>query len=172
MNSSLTQEAWNEWYNMVYGYFYRRVNSRVEADELTSETLADFFMKDDLVENQKSYIFGIARNKLLKYIQSKTRLNQQKVDIDIYDENNEFEVSGDYYSSHYLAQVEDLKRCVERQLKDIDVEIVDMCISCEFSSERAAKELNMNSSNIRKRLSRAVHKLRDKCKQIWNSCTN
>ena len=39
-----TQQEYNHWYSRIYGYFYRRVNTEIDVRELTSDTLADFFL--------------------------------------------------------------------------------------------------------------------------------
>jgi RNA polymerase sigma factor (sigma-70 family) len=165
MPKPVTQQEWNHWYNLVYGYFFRRVNSRAEADELTSDTVTDFFLKDQEIDNPKAFIFGIARHKLYKHIDHKSK--RSVANLEDHAENLSYADVEEHYSDNYLAKTEDLKNCVERQLKPQDQDIVELCVVCEFSSERVADELSLNAPNVRQRLSRALKKLREKCREIW-----
>ena len=50
-----SQDDWNYWYDRVFSYFYRRVNTRFDAEELTAKTLNDFFLTSKEIENQKTH---------------------------------------------------------------------------------------------------------------------
>ncbi|GAB4146704.1 MAG: hypothetical protein OHK0017_07530 [Patescibacteria group bacterium] len=158
----LTQEEWNYWYSKVYGYFYRRLNSVHDVEDLTASTLNDFFLKED-VQNPQAMIWAIARNKFNAFLKSKYQ-QPGLVSLDMLE--NQI-VEDDVYSSHYMQKVENLKQCVENQLSDKDRRIVDLSINCEFNSHRIAEELEMSSTSVRQRLSRAIRKLKEKCRQIW-----
>jgi RNA polymerase sigma factor (sigma-70 family) len=165
----LTQNEWNYWYNLVFGYFYRRVNSRFDAEELTANTLNDFFLTDKQVENQKAFLWGIARHKFFDYLREKklkpTNLNLDQIEnslkdsVDLEDTNNPY----------FLARIENLKKCIKNHLKDLDQEIVDLVVSGDFKCSFVAKELGISHSNVRQRLSRAIKKLKQNCTKFWNN---
>lgn len=160
----VTQSEWNQWYNQVYGYFFRRLNNRFDVDELASDTVTEFFLKDFVPENPKAFIFGIARNKLYQYFDKKAK--NRVAELDGQAETLTCEAA-DSYSSFYLAKIAELRKCIQQQLSKQDQEIVELCVVCEFSSERVARELNLSPPNVRQRLSRALRKLRRECRDIW-----
>ncbi len=169
MTQLINQQEWNQLYNMIYGYFYRRINIRADVDELACETVTDYCLTEHEIENPKAFIFAIARNKLYKFIDQKNK--RKFISLDEQEENLTYAHIEDHYSDSYLAKIEDLKNCIKRQLKPQDQEIIELSIMCDFSSERVAKELNLQAPNVRQRLSRAIKKLRGKCRQIWLQTT-
>ena len=44
MNDSFSKSLWDEYYAKVYGYFYRRLDDKFLVEDLTAETLNDFFL--------------------------------------------------------------------------------------------------------------------------------
>jgi len=164
MNNTPTQTDWNYWYDMVYGYFYRRLNSRSEVDELTSETVTDFLLKNEEIQNPKALIFSIAKNKMKQFLYRKQRNAYTDFDQMSY---AQFNPQTDVYSNHYYHKIEQLKACIQRQLNTQDQEIVELCVQSDFSSKQASQMLQITSTNIRQRLSRALKKLREQCKNIW-----
>ena len=166
MSRKITQDEWNYWYDLVYGYFYRRVNSRADADDLTSETVSDFLMQLEKVKNPKAFVFGVAKNKLHKFIRRKVSY-PTTVALDYIDESALFDQAEYFYSEHYNEKISLLKQCIKKQLNKRDQKIIDLCITCEFSSQNVAKQLQITSVNVRQRLSRSVRKLKKKCKDIF-----
>lgn len=164
MPKLVTQNEWNERYNQVYGYFFRRLNNRADVDELTSDTVTEFFLKEIPIQNPKAFLFAIARNKLYQYIDKKS--HNQNTSFDDLTETISYDTV-DNYSNYYLSKTEELKKCIERQLKQQDKDIVELCIICEFSSQRVAEELKLKAPNIRQKLSRILKKLRNECRKIW-----
>ena len=158
----ISEEEYNEKYNMIYGYFYRRVSNRMIVEDLTVDTLSQFYTTEKQIENPKSYVFGIAKNKLREFIRSKSK-SEQVADVD----EVEVALSGEEYSHEYMSRLEHLKECVEKFTKDKDKELIELCIMCDFSRERVADELGMSYDNVRQRLSRAVKLLKNKCADAW-----
>lgn len=162
-NLSLTTESYNHWYTRIYGYFYRRLNTVTEVRELTVDTLADFFTYSKAIEDPKALIFKIAENKLKSYLRSKAK---QPLVEDIEDTKLKTKLS---YSGHYYYRTEILIDCARQSLKPKHFEVVELCVLCDFSSQRAAAELNLKPDNVRQILRRSLKKLREKCRQIWLS---
>ena len=159
---SLTQTEWNQWYNKVYGYFFRRLDSRSDVEDLTALTLNDFFLKEN-VKNPQGLIWVIARNKLTDFIRAKPK--HQTTALENLPES--LISQADPYSDTYLSRVEHLKDCVKKNLKEQDYIIVEMCAVCDFSSEVVAAEMNLTPANVRQKLSRSLKKVREICRRIW-----
>jgi RNA polymerase sigma factor (sigma-70 family) len=163
MTKELSQEEWNQYYDKVYAYFYRRVSTREDALDLTSMTLTDFFLKDNHIDNPNAYLWGIAKRKLAWFLREKYKTPEYS--FETLPETEE----APEYDNHYLDKLERLKKCIQEQLKPIDKEIVEICLLCDFSGKRAAEELGLSYDNVRQRLSRSVSKLRQKCRQAWQA---
>jgi RNA polymerase sigma-70 factor, ECF subfamily len=161
MNDSFSKSLWDEYYAKVYGYFYRRLDDKFLVEDLTAETLNDFFLSSK--NSTQQYLWGIARNKLYGFLRQKYKeklLNLEDGDDLLLD-------FGKNYSSHYLEKIELLKECVNEQLNQTDQEIVNLSIQEDFNSKDIASKLGINHGNVRIRLFRAIKKLKSKCKQIW-----
>jgi len=166
----------NEWqarYDQVYGYFYRRVSSRADVEDLTMETLENFYFTEKKIDSPNAFLWGIARNKILEYIRYKGKNQFQELfeDKEDFDGSNANQLQDEwlenYRSSEYHAKLERLKECAKNQLSELDLEIVNLSILEDFKSLEVAQKLSISAQNARQRLSRALKKLRDKCKEIW-----
>jgi DNA-directed RNA polymerase specialized sigma24 family protein len=68
---------WEIYYPKVYGYFFRRLNNRLDVEDLTSLVLSQFFQtlldqeKASRILNQNAYLWKIARNQLATFIDTK-----------------------------------------------------------------------------------------------------
>ncbi len=165
MPRQVSQEEWNYWYDKIYGFFYRRIEDEFMVEELTAETLNKVFLSEQEIENIKAFMWKTAKFKFYDYLDSKkTRKSKSEIYTDQPENLEEPEM---IYSDYYLARIEDLKRCVRNQLKENDFRIVEMCIMYDFNSQEAAQELGMTDQNVRQRLSRALKKVRQKCREIW-----
>ncbi|MEI6729402.1 MAG: sigma-70 family RNA polymerase sigma factor [bacterium] len=157
--TNINFSTWDYWYDLVYAFFYRRISHRQDVDELTADTLNTFFLKKDPVDNQNAFMWGIARKKFLKYLRNKYQ--NQSLDIEQIDEP---EFINDI---NYKFKLESLKQCIEGQLKVQDRQIVQLSILEDFKSQEVSTKLDLTPDNVRQRLSRALKKLRQKCKKIW-----
>jgi RNA polymerase sigma factor (sigma-70 family) len=176
MFESFDSHEWQTRYDKLYGYFYRRVNSRSDVEDLTMETLEKFYLSEKKIENPNAFIWGIARNKMLEYIRYKGK-NQFQELVDWAEiennQNSSIELQDNwlenYRSSEYQAKLERLKECAKNQLSELDQEIVNLCVSQDFKSANVAQKLSISPENTRQRLSRALKKLREKCREAWVS---
>jgi RNA polymerase sigma factor (sigma-70 family) len=155
---NLNQENYNYWYNLVYAYFYRRVNTKEDADDLTSGVLSDFFMYQREIEKPIALIWGIARNKLKSFIYQKTKIPVS---------NENIEDLENVYSETYYNRIEGLINCAKKQLQPVDFDIVELSVLCDFDSKTVGEQVNLKPDNVRQKLSRSLKKLREKCRQIW-----
>jgi RNA polymerase sigma factor (sigma-70 family) len=166
-------KEWEIYYPKVYGYFFRRVNNRLDIEDLTSLVLNDFFKvltdetKSQKVTNKNGYLWKIAYNYLADFI----KLKSKKPLIVSYEEN--FEVQNQalekFETQEFKQKISNLKECVKNSLKDLDFKIVSMCILEQQTSKEAAKLLGLSSDNVRQKLSRALKKLKVACRQIWQN---
>ena len=163
MPKPVTQEEWNQWYSKVYGYFYRRVNTAYEAEELTAATLNDFYLKKE-VRSDYGLMWAIAKNKFRDFLKAKSR---QPSMADIEDIPENLLVSKSTYSPHYSIKMEKLHNCIQNQLQFQDLKIVELSIVCDFDSRRIGEEMDMSADNVRQRLSRALKKVREHCRELW-----
>ena len=161
MNNNFSKSLWDEYYAKVYGYFYRRLDDKFLVEDLTAQTLNDFFLNSKILESQ--YIWGIAKNKLYGFLRDKYK---SKI-VNLEDSENILINFGEHYSSHFLEKMELLKDCVKNQLSIIDQQIVNLSIQEDFNGREVATQLGITEGNVRIRLFRALKKLRLKCKQIW-----
>ena len=164
LNLNLTQEKWDYWYNRVYGYFYRRVTSRHDVEDLTTSTLGDFFLKNEEIQNENGLMWTIAKNKLLTYIRDKGK--HQHLNFDELENSISFE---DIPSPRYQDKLDRLQVCIQKQLNTADHKIMQLSIVSDFSSQRIAEESGLTSSNVRQRLSRSIKKVRKHCADIWSN---
>ena len=174
MFQNFDSSEWKTRYDQVYGFFYRRVNSRFDVEDLTMETLERSYITEKKIDNPNGFLWGIARNKMLEYIRYKGKNQFQELADWTKSENgqnNTNELQDNllqmYQSSEYQAKLERLKECARNQLSDLDLEIVELCVSQDFKSSEVAAKLNISPENVRQRLSRAIKKLRDKCREVW-----
>jgi len=162
MASQVTQQQYQEVYHKVYGYFFRRLDNRTDVEDLTCTTVADYFLYSKPVQNPHALLWTIARNKLFQFIRKKTREPIVGWSDSIDPENIEIT-----YSHTYLQCTEELIEIAKKHLKPIDFDVVELCVFCDFDSNRAAKELGITSSNVRQKLSRSLKKLRNHYQTLW-----
>jgi RNA polymerase sigma factor (sigma-70 family) len=157
MNQHYDEQTWNELYDTVYSYLYRRVYQKQIVEELTSQTLEIFFLKQEQVENPHGFVTGIAKNKLLEYFRTKSKQEISLADLEI----------ESYQDLGYKERMEKLLACAKNQLKSQHWSVVEMCVMCDFQSDRVGQELGLSSSNVRQILKRSLEKLRKECLQAW-----
>jgi RNA polymerase sigma-70 factor, ECF subfamily len=175
MTSEQINNIWDDYYPKVYGYFFRRVNSREDVEELSSITMHGFL--DGLsnpqkqITNPQAFLWKIAHNQLVTFIRFKSK---QQIPISI-DDDNDFvidETEETNRGEHYKTKVTELMQCLRNQLKNTDLEIVELSILDDRKSYEVAEMINISAANVRKRLSRSLQKVRTKCLQLWQSYQN
>ncbi len=157
----ISEQDWNTWYDKVFGFFYRRVNVREDVEDLTVSTLEDFFLSEKEIHNPNAFLWGIAKNKLKEFIRKKTKSSFVNLE-----DLSAFESPKDF-SKNYFDLIYRLKNCAKKQLKEVDREIIDLCVLCDFNSQEVAEKLSLTSGNVRQRLSRGLKKIREKCRELW-----
>jgi RNA polymerase sigma-70 factor (ECF subfamily) len=88
------------YFDKLYKFFYYKVLSKEVAEDLTSDTFITFaqIIKDKKqIENVKAFLFGVAKNIFLKYLQQKYR---QPIPFSSISDNFE------EYADNYVQEVE------------------------------------------------------------------
>jgi len=164
---------WQIYYPKVYGYFFRRVNNRLDVEDLTSLVLTYFFEaitnpeKAAKIKSPNAYLWKIAYNQLVVFIKQKSK-NPIPIGLD-----DNFEIADESMdntrSTNYIERSKKLLECINSTLSGLDLIIVTKSLIEDWTSPKVAEELNLTAVNVRKRLSRAVSKLRAKCKMVWQN---
>ena len=172
MKEAEVTKLWEEYYPKVFGYFFRRVNSRQDTEDLTSLVLASFLEKimDPQIEiqNPNAYLWKIAHNSLCRFVtqKSKTPISVE-LDDDFQIKSEEDLEIENTRSDNLKLKLEKLKDCIQQALKPKDVLIIQRIILEDKKSSQIIEEIGLTSVAIRQRLSRALKKLRQKCRQLW-----
>lgn len=167
---------WDEFYPMVYGYFFRRITNKVDVEDLTAITMNQFVMSianpetSVRIVNYKAYLWKIAHNQLVNFIRRKSKsLITVGYNDDLTGINSELE---DSRSSHYLAWQTDIHECFKSAIKDTDYNLVTDAIIEDIPAQELAIKYNLSYDNIRQKLSRNLKKLKATCLDIWKSQAN
>ncbi len=173
MSYTNINSEWEFYYPKVYGYFFRRIDNRLDVEDLTSLVLFQFLEiildeeKSVRILNKNAYLWKIAHNQLVAFINNKTK---QIITVglddnfELVDEKAELEKS-----SYYNHRIENLLHCIKQNLNGVDFNIVNLSLVEDRKSPEVAQILSLTAENVRKRLSRSVTKLKDKCKAVWQS---
>jgi RNA polymerase sigma factor (sigma-70 family) len=163
------RKVWDYWYPIVYGFFYRRLNDRHFVEDLTASTINALLLEEN-IKDPKVFIWQTARNQLINYIRDN---NKRPVTLSLEYEymaekySKELEVSLDNESYHYQSKVKQLTDCCQRSLKDQDYDIVMRSIVQNQRSLEIGNELNESPDAIRKKLQKALLKLKTECTDLW-----
>ncbi len=120
------------------------------------------------ISNPQAFLWKIAHNQLVTFIRFKSK---QQIPLSI-ENDEEFEVDVDMESSrsqHYTDKVNDLMQCLRNQIEGIELEIVELSILDDRTSNEVSQILNLTAVNVRKKLSRALQKVRIQCLELWQS---
>lgn len=150
----------------VHSYFFKRIEHRENAEDLTLLSLTKYFQN---VKNPESslhygYLWTVARNTLIDFYRT-----NGKSDLST---SQDFEDHGDdywdnYKSKNYQNRVESLLECLKNNSTEKEYLLVERIYLKEEQASKIAAQMNIAYSALRKRLSRLLEKLRDKCKALW-----
>ena len=170
--SADVETNWNYWYPRVYGYFYKRVDDKIEVEDLTANTMNTVFIAKN-IQNIPAYMWRVAHNYLVKYIDTKTTTPtpisfDENWAIAEYRENVEIIVS-----EKYTTKLTQLMECVKNNINnELDQKLIQLSIIEEQNSTQIAQILDLKPDNVRQKLSRLLKKLRQKCIELWPNSKN
>jgi RNA polymerase sigma factor (sigma-70 family) len=177
LKSNPSEQFWNQWYSPMYGYFYKRVNNQADVEELTSSTLSSLLLNPKItsgeIDKLYGYIWKVAHNHLVKYINTKTT-EPTLVSVDDIENQvtwlppeQEIELTN-VYSENYLTRSKDLMECTNNYLKDpIDKQLIYLSVVDDLNSTEIGKELNLKPDTVRQKLRRLITKIRTNCLTLW-----
>lgn len=161
-------KQWREYYPKVYGYFFRRLGSREDVEDLTSMCLSTFFTKlldsPDQVKNPPAYLWKIVYNQLNLFLRNKIK---HPVPISIDDDFDATE-NNDNFSQSFLEKTEKVWELAKLHCSKDELLILEAVFMDNKKSSQIAVELNLRADTIRQRLKRTLNKLRKHLKPIWN----
>lgn len=169
MSSQEIESLWNEYFPKVFGYFYRRLNCREDVEDLTSLVMTKFIhsLNEYDIAKPNAYLWRIAHNQLVNFYREKSKTPVFTSLLENEDQEWLDESLEQSRSSAYLQRVESLIHCAKLNLKGEEYLLVNSAILEDKKSAELAIELNTKPATIRKRLSRTLQKLRDKCASVW-----
>jgi len=162
-------QLWNEYYPKVFGYFYRRLHNQEDVEDLTSISLTSFLNKvsdsETKITNQNAYLWRICHNQLNTLIRTKSK-NPALVP---YEEDwvPEDKTIENQRSNEFKNRMSSLKKCIAKHCKQDDVMIITMSYFDELNSDEIAQRIEIKAATVRKRLSRAIAKIREACNKLW-----
>lgn len=174
MSLSETQllNTWKEYYPKVYSYFLRRVDNRMDIEDLTSVTLTAFLekLRSELeIKNKHAFLWKITHNQLCLFIRNKSK-NPISISVDVQSFVDNFDTEVENTRSDYLeTRFQFLHKCIQKVLKGESYQIVSEIILNDKKSPEVAQSLNLKASTVRQKLKRSLAKIRNKCKAVWQT---
>lgn len=156
------QKLWNVYYPKVYGYFFRRVTSVSDVEDITSIVLTGFFKtlldseKYQKIKNIDNYLWKIAHNQLASFINLKSK---QPIFVGL---EEEFVVGVEHKTINKLKlhnQTQSIFSFAEKNFNQTDVQILRLNLEEELNSTQIGQKLNMKPATVRQKLKRAISKL-------------
>ena len=153
-------DLWNEYYPRVYGYFFKRIDSQTDVDDLASVTLTSFIqnLSTKEIAQPAGFLWKIARNQLCLYIKRKSK---NPISIDNLDDFESLQTTEDSeISEKYHQLLQEVMQKAETMLTADDLRILKSSYFEEKTSAQIAHELDTTPGNIRIRLMRITQKLK------------
>jgi RNA polymerase sigma-70 factor, ECF subfamily len=174
LNNSIEQN-WEYWYPRVYGYFYKRVEDKTEVEDLTANTMTTVFMADNVL-NFQAYMWRVAHNYLVKYINTKTTtpmpisLNEDFVSSQIGLPDEYQQDIEDQNSSHYDDKLTQLRECIDTHIKnEEEKQLLELSVIQEQNSTAIGELMNLKPDTVRQKISRLLRRLKQSCIQLWKT---
>lgn len=153
---------YNRYFAKLYGFIFGLIRSHSIAEEIVQETFVKIWMiRESIKADQsfQSYLFTIAKNKLLTAIRDQTS-NKQFFDFMEFSNSNDFSDNGTYDKidfDHFNQKIASAKsNLTPRQL-----EIFELNIEKGFSTPEIALKLSISERTIQNQLSIALKLVRE-----------
>jgi len=156
-------------FDKVFGYFYRRLTVREDVEDLTLVSLKIFLEKitDEKTEIQKpqAYLWSICHSQLVHFIKNKSK---KPVSLDLSEEKFEFKWKIENTESlSFKNRMTKLQKCMQKVLSQTDFEIVNSCILDGVKAVEVGQKIDLKPATVRQKLKRSLDKIRKQCKKIW-----
>jgi RNA polymerase sigma-70 factor (ECF subfamily) len=155
--------VYEEFFPKIYSFVLRTVAHPEAAEDLTSNAFADAFRyiktKDVEIKNFSAWMYKIATNEVLKYLNNKRR----KYTVSIDDERvclDSYLVDEDADKTEEFTRYWTVKQALEK-LKPEEAIIVELYFFESKKYEELAEILNVSETAIRTRVHRILKKLKN-----------
>ncbi|GAB4283611.1 MAG: sigma-70 family RNA polymerase sigma factor [Candidatus Dojkabacteria bacterium] len=166
---SILRQTYEENFEKIYRYFYSRVLNQQIAEDLTSDTFIKFAESvtspSTKIEDPKKYLFGIARNTFVKYLQEKYKKNESLFEIDYFRVG--FDNSADYdpiETDHDDSKDYTLEELAARLLPHIPEKqrlVLQLRIIEKLSLKEICEKLNKDMNYVKTTQKRGLKSLRE-----------
>lgn len=157
------EQLWEEYYDKVYGYFFKRVTNKTDVEDLSIEVMSKFFdyiLKKD-TPNPNALIWKISSCHLVNFIRNKKKqINYTSVEEFFVNANHEMETT---YCERFDFDINNLKLCVNKVLNDTQLKVFSLSIFEDLKTKEIATQLNLSIDNVRQIMSRSVSKIKLEC---------
>ncbi len=143
---------YHKYVNIIYGYFYNKVNSRTDAEDLTSETffkltgsIKDFESRSSF----KNWLFGIAKFTLMEHLRDKYKHATAELDDNHPEPDEDIEENTD--APQIIAEI--LNKLPEKHAKVLDLRFLK-----GYTISETAEELSLTVNNVKVIQNRALKK--------------
>ena len=169
---SSRKDGFKALYQQYYSYVYaivwdhiRGAGTHEDAEECVSDIFTALFQQFDRIESGKlqSYIRTIAKRRAINCFY---RLTARPQPVSIEEQEFEYAASGD--SVEQVSDKAELRQILLDQIRMLgepDASIIIMKYFYEYPPEQIARKVQMKQPAVRKRLSRAMKRLREMLEQ-------
>jgi len=151
---------------------YSRLNRRNDVEKLTVEVMNQLMFKlaQNEIDEQKLHglIWTLAHRRLIDFWRKNAR-KPQPISLESMTDFEAKNATDEFESKAFAQRIELLKKCIQATLPATESELVFAWILQEKTSAELGTELNQKPATIRKKLSRALNKIRTACCSIWKN---
>lgn len=160
---------YNEYYNQVYWYIYKKINNTEDAQDLAGDVFCSCYKNFEKYDPQKSsittWLYVIVNNRLKNYYRDR------KTNVSIDDDFDEsyFAVEDNMEQAVVLEEYRELLANAISAMPEKYQLIIILKFFGEKHSEEIAEIMDMSAINVRVTLSRALKKINEHLiKNGWN----
>lgn len=153
-DKSAFAELFNRYFDNTYGFVYSRVGNKVWTEEIVSETFCTLIKAIKLFNGKstvRTFIFGVALNKIKQFWYKKYKEKEIHLNEDIYITDPEIEGEDEYRLLEKLPMILD-------KLPDNYKAVLTERFLHEKSVKETATALNITEENVRVIQNRALRK--------------
>jgi RNA polymerase sigma factor (sigma-70 family) len=161
MNHQELEHIWDKYFPRVYGYFYKRITNRSDVEDLSSITMTALFIKlsKSDIENIEGYLWQIARTQLCLFIRKKKSIPiMTEIIAELFIDDQSFlDIQHQLTKKQLLVKINKL---AEQHLKTDEQQLLNLAYKQNLNSTQIAKITDIKPATIRKKLTRAIAKLK------------
>ena len=153
------ENVYISFYIRVFKFFTKRVNSKAECEDLTSEVfyscLKNFNKYDPSKASLATWIYTVAWNKLKNYYRDK----KETLSVEDASISSVLFHDTDMENAIFLTQMEKHLKVALKTVSERECIIVELRYFSGLNSDEVAKELGITAGNVRVILTRTLKKL-------------